>query len=78
DLVREAESQLTKEEKQRIQSRKRVEDEALPDEHTTSSSRGEGPSKGKDVDPRNWGNTDIDESDLDLNAQREALSTWAQ
>lgn len=27
--------------------------------------------KGKEVDPHNWGNTDLDESDLDPEAQKE-------
>ncbi|KAG1744747.1 hypothetical protein EDB19DRAFT_1826893 [Suillus lakei] len=38
----------------------------------------EGPSKGKNVDPRNWGGVDLEESELDIEAQREALSTWAR
>ncbi|KAG1853450.1 hypothetical protein DFJ58DRAFT_728201 [Suillus subalutaceus] len=44
------------------------------------SSCEEGPSnpKGKGVDPCNWGNANLDELEVDLDAQREALETWAQ
>ncbi|KAG1807620.1 uncharacterized protein BJ212DRAFT_1485467 [Suillus subaureus] len=40
----------------------------------------EGPSnpKGKEVDPCNWGNANLYESEIDLEAQREALANWAQ
>ncbi|KAG2118470.1 hypothetical protein DEU56DRAFT_837728 [Suillus clintonianus] len=75
DLVKEAESHLTQEERQRILERKRAENEARADEHTNTS-REEGPSKGKGVDPRNWGDANLDESEVDLEAQREALRTW--
>ncbi|KAG2109008.1 uncharacterized protein F5147DRAFT_551386, partial [Suillus discolor] len=77
DLVREAENHLTNEEKQCILERKRVEESAQPDEHT-SSSHEEGPSKGKGADPRNWGNLDLDEAEGDVKAQCEALETWAR
>ncbi|KAF8232243.1 hypothetical protein L208DRAFT_1397654 [Tricholoma matsutake] len=40
------------------------------------SSRGEGPSKGKDVDPNNWGALKFGSSGLDVNAQREAMKAW--
>jgi len=41
-------------------------------------SRGEGPSKGKGKgpDPGNWGNIDLSDEDIDLDAQRAALETW--
>ncbi|KAG1721047.1 uncharacterized protein EDB91DRAFT_1279688 [Suillus paluster] len=72
DLVREAEKLLTTEEKQRILERRNTE--------MNADSREEGPSnpKGKEVDPRNWGNANLDESKINLEAQREALSNWAQ
>lgn len=46
----------------------------------TMSSREEGPSgqKGKGVDPRNWGDANLEESEINVEAQREALSTWAK
>ncbi|KAG1874233.1 hypothetical protein C8R48DRAFT_769623 [Suillus tomentosus] len=77
DLVREAEKHLTQEEKQCISDRRRVEERARISEQT-SSSHDEGPSKGKGVDPRNWGNADLEESEVDPEAQREALATWAR
>ncbi|KAG1792611.1 uncharacterized protein HD556DRAFT_1239104, partial [Suillus plorans] len=79
DLVREAEKLLTTEEKRRILERKQVEMNADSREQTMSS-REEGPSqpKGKSVDPWNWGNANLEESEIDIEAQREALSTWAK
>ncbi|OAX32783.1 hypothetical protein K503DRAFT_804946 [Rhizopogon vinicolor AM-OR11-026] len=41
------------------------------------SSLGEGPSKGKGIDPHNWGGIDIDDSDIDIHAQAEASKAWA-
>ncbi|KAG1788018.1 uncharacterized protein HD556DRAFT_1245814, partial [Suillus plorans] len=38
----------------------------------------EGPSKGKGIDPQNWGSADLEESEVDPEAQREALATWAR
>ncbi|KAG2123516.1 hypothetical protein BD769DRAFT_1337304, partial [Suillus cothurnatus] len=76
-LVREAESLLTKEEKQRILERKHAEENAQSEEQTLSS-QGEGPSKGKGVNPRNWGDLDLGETEIDVDAQREALLNWAR
>jgi hypothetical protein len=76
DLVKEAEKQLTEEEKQRIHNRKCAEEQAQT-LAPSPSSLDEGPSKGKSVDPQNWGNAGLDELDLDLEGQREALHTWA-
>ncbi|KAF5335687.1 hypothetical protein D9611_009565 [Ephemerocybe angulata] len=44
------------------------------------SSRGEGPSqpKGKGADPRNWGGINLDEDELDVDAQRVALEQFNQ
>ncbi|KAG1790266.1 uncharacterized protein HD556DRAFT_1242511, partial [Suillus plorans] len=77
DLVREAEKYLTQEEKQRISDRRRLEERARVSDQT-SSSPDEGPSKGKGADPRNWGNANLDGSEVDLEAQREALATWTR
>lgn len=38
--------------------------------------RGVGPSKGKGIDPKNWGALDFEPSELDLNAQRGAIENW--
>ncbi|KAG2136995.1 hypothetical protein DEU56DRAFT_912766 [Suillus clintonianus] len=77
DPVIEAEKQLTEEERSRILNRRRAEEKARSQE-LPPSTRGEGPSKGKGVDPRNWGDLDIEESELDMDVQYEALHTWAQ
>ncbi|KAG2157806.1 uncharacterized protein EDB93DRAFT_1101114 [Suillus bovinus] len=77
DLVREAEKQLTIEERQCIYSRKRAKVGARVDKQT-SSSHDEGPSKGKGTDPRNWGDVDLEESELGPEAQRDVLATWAR
>ncbi|KAJ8462316.1 hypothetical protein ONZ45_g17979 [Pleurotus djamor] len=46
--------------------------------HETPVSLGEGPSqgKGKGVDPRNWGNLDFSDDDLDPEAQAKAMRLW--
>ncbi|KAJ8481441.1 hypothetical protein ONZ45_g15313 [Pleurotus djamor] len=46
--------------------------------HETPVSLGEGPSqgKGKGVDPRNWGNLDFSDDDLDPEAQANAMRLW--
>jgi hypothetical protein len=40
------------------------------------SLRGVGPSKGKGIDPKNWGALDFEPSELDLDAQRGAIENW--
>lgn len=40
------------------------------------SLRDEGPSRGKDADPRNWGALNFEPSELDVNAQHGALEAW--
>ncbi|KAG1758653.1 hypothetical protein EDD22DRAFT_748131, partial [Suillus occidentalis] len=75
DLVKEAETRLTPDERQRILERKRAEDTAQAEEHTLTSQE-EGPSKGKEVDPRNWGGANLEDGELDVEAQKEALSNW--
>jgi len=77
DLVREATKLLTKEEKQRIHNRKRAEKRAQLREPGPSNPD-DGPAKGKNPDPRNWGNLDLEESELDPGAQLEALRAWAR
>ncbi|KAF8222841.1 hypothetical protein L208DRAFT_1320369, partial [Tricholoma matsutake] len=41
------------------------------DNNGDESWRGEGPSKGKGIDPKNWGTLRIKPSELDVNAQRD-------
>jgi hypothetical protein len=68
DLVVEAEKLLTEDEKKRIHNQRHVEEKALSQEPTPST-LDEGPSKGKNIDPRNWGDAGLEESDLDVKAQ---------
>ena len=42
------------------------------------SSRDEGPSKEKGIDPQNWGALEFEPSELNVNAQWEAMSAWNQ
>ena len=66
---------LTKEQQQQILRRQ---EKVHPRRGSSVSSRGEGPSKpkGKGIDPREWGNVDIDPESLDVNAQLAALKTF--
>lgn len=71
--VKNAEQNLTAEERERIDRRyEKVHFDSDGDE----SSRGEGPSKGKGVDPSNWGALEFESSKLDVDAQREAMKAW--
>ena len=47
------------------------------DDVSSESSKGEGPSndKGKAIDPRNWGNVQLPEEEMDLNLQRAAYES---
>ncbi|KAG2052168.1 hypothetical protein BDR06DRAFT_866722, partial [Suillus hirtellus] len=75
ETLDEAERQLTNDERHRILKRKTAETRAQS--HTRSLSLGEGPLKGKGVDPRNWGDAGISESEMDFDAQYQALKEWA-
>ncbi|KAG2076414.1 hypothetical protein BDR04DRAFT_1228254 [Suillus decipiens] len=75
NLVRRAENLLTESERGRIRAR-----EHLPSMRTAESSgsgirpmMGPPQDKGKAPDPRNWGDVDLDDEDLDIDTQREAL-----
>ncbi|KAF8225605.1 hypothetical protein L208DRAFT_1408263 [Tricholoma matsutake] len=71
--VKNAEQNLTTEDQERIDCHyEKVHFNSDGDE----SSRGEGPSKGKGVDPDNWGALKFESAKLDVNAQREAMKTW--
>lgn len=67
---------MDEEQKQRILNRKPAEERARSLEQVQPL--GEGPSKGKGTDPRNWGGADIDSSELDIEAQRAALRAWRE
>ncbi|KDQ58862.1 hypothetical protein JAAARDRAFT_192443 [Jaapia argillacea MUCL 33604] len=73
----EANTRLSKEELSHMK-RCKAQKIQLPDNGAeTASSRGEGPSgKNKGPDPRNWGNADLSESDLDIEAQKVAMANW--
>lgn len=68
--IESATQKLTQAQKQRIDLR----NESV--NINTPESRGEGPSHGKGVDPRNWGGSGIPEEELDPKAQREVLDEW--
>ncbi|KAG2126614.1 hypothetical protein DEU56DRAFT_916001 [Suillus clintonianus] len=75
-LVKLAESKLTGSDRKRIETQKRAVSRNTSRE--SISSRGEGPSndKGKAPDPRNWGETEFDDDEVDVNAQRAALESF--
>jgi hypothetical protein len=75
NLVRLAEKELTKEDRKRIEVRNHTLN--LSREGSTLS-KGEGPSrdKGKEPDPANWGNLELDDGEVDLDTQRAALESF--
>ena len=76
-VVIEAEKQLTSSQKEQLSRRyEKVRKETAPRDR--SESRGERPStsKGKGIDPRNWGDAQFSESDVDIEAQRAALESF--
>ena len=70
-----AAEKLTKEEKEKLQRRQ---EKVQPRRGSTTSSRGEGTSrqKGKNVDPREWGNVDFSRETFDIDAQIAALKAF--
>jgi hypothetical protein len=76
--VQQAEQGMTSRERDIVQRRQ----EKVPVGRESSlSSRGEGPSKpskGKGIDPREWGNANISQDSLDIGAQAAALESIAQ
>ncbi|KAF4614146.1 hypothetical protein D9613_007969 [Agrocybe pediades] len=68
-VMKEAEKSLTKQQKEQIQRR---------NEKLMSADREEGPSrsKGKGIDPREWGNMPSDEEPVNIVAQQAALDTF--
>ncbi|KAF8226045.1 hypothetical protein L208DRAFT_1407685, partial [Tricholoma matsutake] len=71
--VKDAEQNLTTEEREKIN---RCYEKVHFDNDGDESLRGEGPLKGKGVDPNNWGALKFELAKLDVNAQREAMRTW--
>ncbi|KAG1793840.1 uncharacterized protein HD556DRAFT_1476184 [Suillus plorans] len=78
NLVREAENKLTPAEKERVWTRWNIPSRPSSDGSEPEESQVAGPSKdkGKVPDPRNWGNANLDEEDIDLEAQRAALASY--
>ena len=77
-VVIEAEKELTSSQKEQLsRCYKKVQKEMAP--RNRSESQGEGPStsKGKGVDPHNWGDAQFSESNVDVEAQRAALESFA-
>jgi hypothetical protein len=79
NVVAEAERQLTTDERNRIRIRyKNVHERTEADSFSESkvSSKGEGPSKGKGVDPGNWGAIDLSPDEMDVAAQEAAFVSY--
>ncbi|KAG0692310.1 hypothetical protein DFH29DRAFT_1049093 [Suillus ampliporus] len=78
NLVRKTKNKLTRAEKERIKTRWNTPSRPALDGSESEESPGEGPSrsKGKAPDPRNWGGADLDDDDLDMEAQRAALNSY--
>jgi hypothetical protein len=75
EAVKLAAKGLTKEQQQKLlQQQEKVQ----PRRDSSMSSRGEGTSKlkGKNVDPREWGNIDFSRENLDIDAQMAALKSY--
>ncbi|KAG1721725.1 uncharacterized protein EDB91DRAFT_1274903 [Suillus paluster] len=72
-VVSAAEQQLTEDECTRVNRRKYS---VRHDCGNDTESPGEGPSKGKGPDPWNWGAMNLEEEELDMEAQRAALESY--
>ncbi|KAG2752282.1 hypothetical protein P692DRAFT_201852930 [Suillus brevipes Sb2] len=73
-LIKLAEDNLTEDDRKRIAARQRT----LNIQRDRSLSREEGPSrdKGKAPDPANWGDLDLEDGEVDLDAQRATLESF--
>ena len=81
DLLAAAEERLTAAQKNKIKRRyKKVANVNDPARSSSPSDVEEGPSKkkGKGIDPSNWGNLDLNEEELDPEAQQTALDSLKQ
>ena len=81
--VREAERLLSTPQHETINHRRRAVNANPPlviqrERRLSNSSKGEGPSrlKGKGINPKEWGNADFFEGEVDLEAQHAALESW--
>jgi hypothetical protein len=77
-VIAEAEQQLTVDERAQIQNQYRKVDpkEGADSSSESDVSKGEGPSKGKGVDPRNWGAIDLAPDEFDIGTQEAALASY--
>jgi hypothetical protein len=78
-VVKQAEQKLTTEQKQKI-SRRYENASKIMEPNERHPSHNEGPSnrKGKGPDPKNWGAVDLSDSELNMEAQKAALDSFAQ
>ncbi|EGN94765.1 hypothetical protein SERLA73DRAFT_77506 [Serpula lacrymans var. lacrymans S7.3] len=74
-LVQQAEKLLSDDQLKTILKRREIERAARQSETATNLESQEG-TKGKGTDPANWGGLDIEETELEPEAQREALRAW--
>ncbi|EGO25955.1 hypothetical protein SERLADRAFT_437680 [Serpula lacrymans var. lacrymans S7.9] len=74
-LVQQTEKLLSDEQLRAILSRRELECSAQPSE-TETNLNSPVAAKGKGPDPRNWGGLDLEQADLEPDAQREALLAW--
>jgi hypothetical protein len=77
DTLREVERTLSTEDKRKIHRRVYAESTAHEiDSSETTGGESAPRSKGKDVDPGNWGDIELDEAECNINLQRAALRDW--
>jgi hypothetical protein len=79
-VVIEAEKRLTNDERNWIQNwyQKVHNQPEVESSSESEASKGEGPSKGKSVDPGNWGVVDLAPDKLDVGAQEAALASYKE
>ncbi|KAG0692532.1 hypothetical protein DFH29DRAFT_882346 [Suillus ampliporus] len=75
ETVGKAERMLTQAERQRL-AKRNFSVSTRETATTRETDHGEGPSKGKGTDPRNWGTAMIEDEDLNLDEQRAALESF--
>jgi len=74
-VIVEAEKSLTTAQKEIIALRQKKVNITPPDE-LVPREEGHSGSKGKGIDPRNWGNVQLDEDEANINAQQAALDSF--
>jgi hypothetical protein len=78
-VLAEAERNLTPDERNRIHSRYKNVHKKMDANNSSESkvsSKGEGPSKGKGVDPGNWGAAELSPEEMDADVQEAALASY--